>query len=84
MKFEELSSPILKSMKSATNARITRNYNRKPTAVSTAFWSFRCRMRDEDDMLLLDKKVFVSSFLRRKLLTATHYGHQGGQLIVRA
>ena len=78
IKHEQLTNPETIALESA----ITRRYNRKPSEVSTACWSLRARMRVENGMIMIDEKYFVPEPLRLKLLTAAHYGHQGGELML--
>ena len=54
----------------------------RPSSVSRSYWSLRSRLRLQDGFLLYDEKYFIPTTLRKKLITASHYGHQGVELTV--
>ena len=56
---------------------MSKNYTRKPTAVSHDMWSFKRKCSISESLLKSNERVFVPKGLRKRVLTATHYGHQG-------
>ena len=66
----------------AMNRAVDLRWKHKPSSVSVACWSLRRKMKTEEGFLLYNGKFFVPSSLRKKLLTASHYGHQGVELMM--
>ena len=57
---------------------VSKNYTRKPTAVSHDMWSFKRKCSTSlRAPFEVNECVFVPKGLRKRVLTATHYGHQG-------
>ena len=56
---------------------VSNNYSRKPADVSHDMWSFKRNCFISDSLLKIKDRIFVPKNMRTKILTATHYGHQG-------
>ena len=61
----------------ALHKAVSKNYTRKPAEVSHDMWSFKRKCSISDSILKVKDRIFVPKILRKKVLTSTHYGHQG-------
>ena len=56
---------------------VAREYTRRPHRVSHVMWSLKKKLTIKQSLLHVNNKIFVPLKLRTRVLTATHYGHQG-------
>ena len=56
---------------------VAREYSRRPRRVSHVMWSLKKKLTIKQSLLHVNDKIFVPLKLRTRVLTATHYGHQG-------
>ena len=56
---------------------ISSEYRRRPRGVSQVMWSFKNKLTIKDSLVHVKNKIFVPLCMRKRVLTAMHYGHQG-------